>query len=260
MNRGSFPPKSIVLQSLAAFKGAKQHAEAGVFLPVKLRESENAIRLPYMENRCMINGKYLLFSMAVVAGMLVFAHLSGRRLNTWPMVNNPPGDGAVLCYGDSLVSGVGADSADQAYPQQLERELGRAVEEHGTPGMTSKDGLDILMLNPSLSADVVVVTLGGNDILGRVSLEQTIENLRAIFTELQERGALVAFTAVDGMLGSRTKPYRQLCRECGVILIPSVLKGIVDDPELKHDQIHPNGAGYAVMAERVADVLRPYLD
>lgn len=208
----------------------------------------------------MINGKYLLFSVAVVAGMLVFAHLSGRGLNTWAMVNDPPADGAVLCYGDSLVAGVGANSANQGYPQQLEQETGQPIEVHGTAGMTSKEGLETLRRAPSLSADVVVVTLGGNDILGRVPLEDTTENLRAIFTDFQERGALVAFTAVDGMLGSRTKPYRRLCRECGVILIPSVLKNIVDDPSLKHDQIHPNGAGYAIMAERVADALRPYLD
>lgn len=208
----------------------------------------------------MINGKYLLSSVAVVAGMLVFAHWNGRRLNTWPMVNDTPGSGSVLCYGDSLVAGIGADSFDQAYPQRLERELGRSVEAWGTPGMTSKKGLDTLMRTPSLSADVVVVTLGGNDILGRVPLEQTIESLRAVFTEFQERGALVAFTAVDSLLGSRTKPYRQLCRECGVILIPSVLKNIINDPALKYDQIHPNGAGYAIVAERVADTLRPYLN
>ncbi|MFW5803193.1 MAG: GDSL-type esterase/lipase family protein [Verrucomicrobiota bacterium] len=208
----------------------------------------------------MINGKYLLFSVAVVAGMLVFSYWNERRLNTWTMVNDPPGSGAVLCYGDSLVAGVGAESDDQAYPRWLEQEIGRTVEVLGTPGMTSETGLETLMQTPSLSADVVVVTLGGNDVLRRVPLEQTTENLRRIFTEFQERGALVAFTAVDSLLGSRTKPYRELCRECGVIMIPSVLKNIIDDPDRKHDQIHPNGEGYAIMAERVAKALDPYLN
>ena len=79
--------------------------------------------------------------------------------------------------------------------------------------------------------------------------------------ELQGRGVLVAFTGVEGPLGgSRGKRYRQLCQDHGVILIPDILDGILSDDSLRSDQIHPNGDGYKLMAQRVADVIAPYLN
>ena len=208
----------------------------------------------------IIDKKYLAFSVAVVVGMLTIWHFREPRVNNWPMVNAPAGDGAILCYGDSLVAGVGADSEEQKYPRRLGVELARTVRAVGTPGMTSEDGLKQLLLNPSLRADVVVVTLGGNDILARIPLDDTIENLGGIFREFQRRGALVAFTGVDGPFTSRTKPFKKACKQNGVILIPSVLAGILDDPGWKSYQFHSNRAGYAVMAQRVASILKPFLD
>ena len=38
--------------------------------------------------------------------------------------------------------------------------------------------------------------------------------------------------------------------------IPDVLGGILTDPDLRADQVHPNGAGYGKMAERVAAAVK----
>jgi lysophospholipase L1-like esterase len=38
----------------------------------------------------------------------------------------------------------------------------------------------------------------------------------------------------------------------GCLLIPDVLHGILNDPALKSDEIHPNARGYQLMAERIA--------
>jgi lysophospholipase L1-like esterase len=43
------------------------------------------------------------------------------------------------------------------------------------------------------------------------------------------------------------------------LLIPRVLKGILSDRKLKSDSIHPNGAGYRLMAERILKQVRPLL-
>lgn len=42
--------------------------------------------------------------------------------------------------------------------------------------------------------------------------------------------------------------------------IAQVLKGILNDSSLRSDPIHPNGAGYRMIAERIADKIKPLLD
>ena len=160
----------------------------------------------------------------------------------------------VICFGDSLVAGIGAESADRTYVSWLQRLLGVRVVGFGAPGETAADGLARLGELPQIRDALVVVTLGGNDVLRQVPWPETAGALEALFRDLQERGCLVAFTAVEGPLpGSRGRRYRKLCRRNGVILVPDVLEGILTDPTLKADPIHPNGDGYRLMAERVAE-------
>jgi len=176
------------------------------------------------------------------------------------MVNAPPQSGAVLCFGDSLVVSVGADTPEERYPYLLAKSLHRKVRARGTAGQTTKEGLKAIKAEPNLTAPVVIVTLGGNDILKQINWARTEENLAAIFKEFQARGALVVLTAVEGPIsGSRGKRYRALCRQHGVILVPDILGEILGDQDLKADAIHPNGAGYQIMAAQVAEVLGPFL-
>ena len=49
--------------------------------------------------------------------------------------------------------------------------------------------------------------------------------------------------------------YKRVAKEEGCLLIPRTLKGILTDPTLKSDEIHPNARGYDLMSERVADPL-----
>jgi len=53
--------------------------------------------------------------------------------------------------------------------------------------------------------------------------------------------------------------YEQLCKETGVVLIPNILDGIMGNRQLMSDSIHPNDAGYTIMAERFFRELKPYL-
>jgi lysophospholipase L1-like esterase len=46
--------------------------------------------------------------------------------------------------------------------------------------------------------------------------------------------------------------YERVAAEEGCLLVPNVMKGILRDPALKSDEIHPNARGYALMAERIA--------
>jgi lysophospholipase L1-like esterase len=53
--------------------------------------------------------------------------------------------------------------------------------------------------------------------------------------------------------------YEQLCEKHGCLLVDDILGGIMGRHELMADQIHPNGKGYAILAERFAEAVRPHL-
>lgn len=175
----------------------------------------------------------------------------------WAVRNAPARSGVVVAFGDSLTAGFGA-APQESYPAELERLLGREIVNRGRNGDTAADALarlesDVLVLDPSL----VLVTLGGNDVMRRVPVEETVSSLREIFTRLTARGAMVVYLGIDPpFVGpARTDAIRELCRELGVLHVDRVMAGLWGDPARMADRIHPNAAGYRVMAERVHEAL-----
>ena len=50
--------------------------------------------------------------------------------------------------------------------------------------------------------------------------------------------------------------YEKVAKEEGCLLVPRILRGILNDSSMKSDAIHPNAKGYALMAERIAGPCR----
>ena len=168
----------------------------------------------------------------------------------------------VICFGDSLTEGVGAGRGED-YPSVLARQLPHPVINAGRRGNTAAAGLsrleqDVLGRNPRL----VIVLFGGNDFLRRVPLGKTRKNLEEIVRRIQGRGAIVVIVGVRlGLFTDEYGPiYEEIAKKYGALLIPRVLKGILSDPKLKSDSIHPNGAGYQLMAERVLKQVKSLLE
>jgi lysophospholipase L1-like esterase len=44
-----------------------------------------------------------------------------------------------------------------------------------------------------------------------------------------------------------------------ILYVPQALKGILSETKLRRDAIHPNGAGYRLMAKRIAEAFKPLL-
>ena len=196
----------------------------------------------------------LLLSFAAV--VVVFL-LWPRKPGTWSIRNTPPGDGSIVCFGDSLTLGHGA-TPEESYPAVLGRLLGREILNRGRDGETSESALerldsDVLGAAPS----VVIITLGGNDMLRRLPIEDTVRSLRKIFERILAARAMVVFLPVDPpfVSGERMGKVKDLCRELGVLYVDSVMGGMWGNRRLMSDEIHPNAAGYRVMAERVRDAL-----
>lgn len=181
----------------------------------------------------------------------------------WPSplsnVKNLESSGAtIIAFGDSLTYGYGA-SPDESWPSRLSAMTGTEIINAGRNGDTTASALDrleseVLNRNPRL----VIVGLGGNDYLRKVPLDQTEENLREIIRRIQQRGAAVSllgfrFPSLSAPYGPM---YERVAEEEGALLIPDLLDGILSNPSLKSDAIHPNAAGYEIMAERIEDPFR----
>src|SRR3989338_1764834 len=95
------------------------------------------------------------------------------------VVNYPPKNQTVVAFGDSLVEGVGATPGND-FISVLGRSLGIEIVNKGKSGDTTSSALqrlpDILALEPG----VVIVLLGGNDVLRRIQKKETFENLGRI--------------------------------------------------------------------------------
>lgn len=165
---------------------------------------------------------------------------------------------SIICFGDSLTEGVGAGSGED-YPSALSRQLAMPVINAGRRGDTTAQALerlsdDVLNKNPRL----VIIFLGGNDFLRQLPRQSTQQNLEAIVRRVQDRGAMVVIAGMR--LGVFTDEYSAIfedtARRLSALYIPQVMKGILSDSSLRSDPIHPNGAGYRLIAERVADKVR----
>ena len=168
----------------------------------------------------------------------------------------------IVCFGDSISFGYGAEPAGD-YPSALTKMTSIPVINAGIDGDTSTEAIkriksDVLDRDPFL----VIVEFGGNDFLRKIPQEITLNNMREIIDKIQAQGAMVA--VADISTGMILKEYHSaffnLAREKGAIFIPPILSGIITNPRLKSDFIHPNADGYNVIAQRIYRVITPYLN
>ena len=167
----------------------------------------------------------------------------------------------VIAFGDSLTAGYGAGEGED-WPSRVSASTNIRVINAGVSGDTTESALerideDVLARDPR----IVIVGLGGNDYLRGFPIASTEANLRSIVRRIQERGAMVVllgfrFPSLDA---NYEDMYERVAKEEGCLLVNRTMKGILTDPKLKADQIHPNARGYALMAERIGPPLKKLL-
>ena len=169
-----------------------------------------------------------------------------------------PADAVVLAFGDSLTYGTGA-SEDESYPAQLAKLAGRRVVREGVPGEVSAAGLSRL---PGALDEhrprLLLLCHGGNDFLRRLPKTEAAANVRAMIQLARSRGIDVVLigTPEFGFLLSPPDFYAEIAKEFRIPYESGVLSAILRDSNLKADQVHPNAAGYRLMAQRVYELLK----
>lgn len=205
----------------------------------------------------MLYKKWIITGLLLCAALLIFFKVSAPDVTNAPDV--PPS--TIIAFGDSLVYGYGAKRGED-YPAQLARLCDCSVINKGVSGDTTHDGLrrlqtDVLNLNP----EVVIVTLGGNDMLQKLSRDQSNENLKTIISQIQDKGAMVVLTEVraPAFINSYGPDYKAVAKETKSLFVPNIISGISTNIKLRSDQIHPNAEGYKLLAERVYAKLKKFL-
>ncbi len=180
-------------------------------------------------------------------------------------------DKLVVVFGDSLYAGYRLAPTEGLAPQ-LQGALQKAgidarVHNAGVSGDTTAAGklrLTFVLDNVERKPDLVVLGLGGNDMLRGIQPRETEANLKAMLDELKKRDIDVVLT---GMLAAPNlgrdyanafNPiYPKLAQHYGAPLYPFFLNGVVTDPKLMlPDNIHPNAQGVA----KVVDGLAPLVE
>lgn len=163
----------------------------------------------------------------------------------------------ILAFGDSLTRGTGA-AEEQSYPAVLGRMLGTNIINLGIPGEVTSAGLKRLPAvldehHPTL----VLLCHGGNDFLRRVNQDETIGNLENMVSLIKRRGADVILVGVPKLGFGLDVPefYATIAEENQIPFEGEILLDLLGDNDMKSDPIHPNSAGYQLMAEAVYDVI-----
>lgn len=195
--------------------------------------------------------------------MVVFFATTGYFLfrSEQPITNYPSRGTDIVAYGDSLVLGVGATNGND-FVSLLSKKVGRPIINLGNSGDTTADGLARLNELDAYNLKVVVVLFGGNDYLRRVPEEQTFENLAKIIEHIQNRGAIVLLLGIrGGLFGDHfDSGFEKLRDTYHTAYVSNVLSGLLGNEKYMSDQIHPNDAGYARIAERVYPVLKKLVE
>lgn len=173
----------------------------------------------------------------------------------------------VTILGDSITAGLGLPGRD-ALPNQLHLALAKlgvanVVRGAGVSGDTTANGLGRMDFSVRPDSAVVVIALGGNDLLQGIDPKATRANLDQIIRRLKARHKGVVLAGMKapaeigrGYAGDFNAVFPSLAAEHGVALYPDLLAGVARNPKLNQgDGIHPNAKGVAIIARRLAPVV-----
>lgn len=178
---------------------------------------------------------------------LMFAFVSCTK-NSVP---NPNLERKIVCFGDSLTEGKGANPGE-TYPDFLNKMTNIQVINLGVSGNTSVQGLARIDDVIKQKAFLVLVEFGANDFFKKVPMKDTKQALETIVDKLQETGAVVVLISTeDTQLPELYNTVKEIAKNKKTKFIDGMLNDIWDNRALFSDTLHPNSDGYKIVAEKI---------
>lgn len=191
----------------------------------------------------------------VMALTLMSAAVATSSCSREPSKEYLPADSTVVALGDSLTYGYGA-TPQTSYPAILAELTGWQIINAGVNGNTSADVLArsaaIIAQNP----DLVLLGVGGNDVLSRTEPLTTKANISATIATIKAANIPVVLIAEphfssSALFGraSDNPIYKEIATSEEIPLYSKGWSEVLSDDSLKSDQIHANAAGYRHFAQ-----------
>ncbi|RQZ17779.1 arylesterase [Burkholderia sp. Bp9031] len=210
-------------------------------------------------------------ALAVLLGTLLAVTVPARAATAAASASGQ-GRPALVVLGDSLSAEYGLPR-DTGWVALLRQRLATeridySVANASVSGDTTSGGRARLpAVLQRLKPSIVVVELGSNDALRGVPLATTEQNLRGIIADARQARAKVV------LVGMYVPPnygpdytqkfhavYTRLSKEFGVPLVPFLLAGIENKPEMfQSDQMHPAQQAQGILLDNVWPALKPLL-
>jgi len=175
-----------------------------------------------------------------------------------PQLERLSDDEVILALGDSLTFGTGS-TPEKSYPSILQTLSNRTVINAGIPGETSdKTLLRVKQLLHQHKPALVILCIGGNDILRRKNLAQTQNNIQQIIDIVQQQGSELVLIAVPefGLYPTAPDFYQTLAEQNKLPLDNETIPALLRNSQYKSDTIHPNQAGYQLLADEIFILLQ----
>lgn len=192
----------------------------------------------------------------IISSCLIFTGCSSE-----PQVQLLSKNSTVIALGDSLTYGYGTNP-QTAYPNILAQNTGWQVINAGVNGDTSQQVLARLDTIIAQKPKLVLLGIGGNDVLQRVNREITKQNIIQIIQKFKAQNIDVVLIAEphfspSALLGkaSDNPIYAEIAKQENIPLFEDEWSRILSDKTLKSDQIHANTQGYAEFAENLQHFL-----
>ena len=175
-----------------------------------------------------------------------------------------PANSTVLILGDSLTQGVGASSAQTNYPALLKQQTQWHIINGGVSGNTSAQALARLPeLLQQHQPKLVIISIGGNDLLQRLPNGDTQANIAQSIALSQQSGAQVLLVAVPELTLAAAvghpndhAMYADLAQIQQVHLLEDAWSDVLGDEALRADPVHANDTGYQVFTESLTKRLQ----
>ncbi|QDT97557.1 SGNH/GDSL hydrolase family protein [Gimesia aquarii] len=170
----------------------------------------------------------------------------------------PVASRSMTVIGDSVTSGLGNDKIE-TWPRILAREHDLQVQDISHVGDTVSTALKRVQKEP-VDPSIVLLEIGGNDILGSTTTEQFVKNLEALLTELAapDRQLIMLELPLPPFYHEYGRTQRNLAQKYDVALVPKrIFLSILAGGESTLDSIHLSEAGHQNMADVVWGLVKP---
>jgi lysophospholipase L1-like esterase len=186
-----------------------------------------------------------------------------------------------LAIGDSIIAGVGTGIVEKSLPVQLAKKLAEHHDRSVLWRVAGSNGADIAQLREKIrqindlqALDIILVSIGVNDVTGLSNARYWLEQLKSLVTELRQKWprARIVFAGLPPMgdfplppqplrfsLGLRAAKFDKIAadliaRQDGMLHIPTDI-----DPlhhEFCEDGFHPSASACELWAEVLAQRLK----